>query len=56
MKDKPPSPEYRAFENLLGKVLSVSKAELNQRIAQEKREKKTPKFASHVSAVQAKHT
>jgi hypothetical protein len=39
MKDKPPSPEYQAFENLLGSVLSVSKTELNRRIAEERRER-----------------
>jgi hypothetical protein len=39
MKPKPQSAEYKAFENLLGKVLTVSKAELNQRIEKEKQEK-----------------
>jgi hypothetical protein len=43
MKTKPTSPEYKAFENMLGQVLTVSKAELNRRIEQEKREKRTPK-------------
>ena len=42
MKTKPKSAEYKAFENLLGSVLSVSKAELNRRIAQEKSEKRAP--------------
>jgi len=37
IKAKPQSPEYEAFENLLGSVLSVSKTELNRRIAEEKR-------------------
>jgi len=39
MKPKPQSPEYKAFENLLGQVLTVSKTELNQRLKQEKQEK-----------------
>ncbi len=52
MKDKPPSPEYQAFENLLGNVLSVSKQELNRRIAEEREEKRTAKSASPVSAGQ----
>ena len=51
MKTKPTSPEYRAFENLLGSVLSVSKTELNRRIEQEKSEKRTPRErASRVPA------
>jgi hypothetical protein len=41
MKPKPQSEEYRAFEALLGNVLSVSKQELNRRIEQEKNEKQT---------------
>lgn len=49
IKAKPQSPEYKAFENLLGSVLRVSKTELNRRIEQEKSEKRTPKSASHVS-------
>jgi hypothetical protein len=54
MKSKPTSPEYKAFENLLGSVLSISKAELNRRIEQEKR-KRTPKApASRVSGVPTK--
>ena len=40
MKPKPQSEEYRAFENVLGRVLTVTKAELNQRLSQEK---KTPR-------------
>jgi hypothetical protein len=36
MKTKPTSPEYKAFENLLGQVLAVSKSELNRRIEAEK--------------------
>ena len=39
MKPKPQSKEYRAFENMLGKVLTITKAELNQRLEKEKREK-----------------
>ena len=55
MKTKPQSAEYKAFENLLGSVLSVSKTELNRRIAEEKREKLTPRGrASRVSAVPTK--
>jgi hypothetical protein len=42
MKPKPQSDEYRAFESVLGKVLTVTKAELNQRLEKEKIEKKTP--------------
>jgi hypothetical protein len=45
MKPKPQSEEYRAFEALLGSVLKVSKAELNQRIKAEKRKPKAR--ASH---------
>jgi hypothetical protein len=55
MKTKPQSEEYRAFETILGKVLTVSKAELNLRIEEEKREKRKPKgHASRVPAVRAK--
>jgi len=55
MKSKPQSPEYRAFENLLGSVLSVSKTELNKRIEQEKSEKRSPKGrASRVVAFPTK--
>jgi len=49
MKPKPQSAEYKAFESLLGQVLTVSKAELNRRIEEDKREKRTPKSASRVS-------
>jgi hypothetical protein len=52
MNQKPQSAEYKAFENLLGSVLSVSKAELNRRIQAEKRKPKAP--ASRVSAAPAK--
>jgi hypothetical protein len=54
MKPKPQSVEYKAFEDMLGKVLTVSKAELNRRIEQEKIEKRSPKSASRASAVPTK--
>jgi hypothetical protein len=47
MKTKPQSEEYKAFETLLGRVLRVSKTELNRRIAEEKRKPKAS--ASRVS-------
>ena len=47
MKTKPQSEEYKAFETLLGRVLRVSKAELNRRIEAEKRKPKAS--ASRVS-------
>jgi hypothetical protein len=43
MKPKPQSTEYKAFESLLGQVLTVSKTELNRRIEQQKGEKRSPK-------------
>jgi len=49
MKPKPQSAEYKAFENLLGSVLTVSKAELNRRIEEDKREMRMSKSASRVS-------
>jgi hypothetical protein len=49
MKPKPQSEEYKSFESLLGKVLSVSKADLNQQIKADKQEKRIPKSASRVS-------
>lgn len=49
MKPKPQSEEYKRFENLLGRVLTVSKEELNRRLQEEKREKRTPKSASRAS-------
>jgi hypothetical protein len=49
MKAKPQSEEYRAFESLLGRVLSVSKAELTERLKEAKREKRHPKSASRAS-------
>ncbi len=54
MKPKPTSPEYKAFENLLGQVLTVPKAEIVRRIEEDKREKRTPKSASRVSASPSK--
>ena len=56
MKTKPQSAEYKAFENLLGKVLTVPKAEINRRIEEDRRDKRTPKSASRVSAVPTKQT
>jgi hypothetical protein len=50
MKTKPQSEEYKRFETLLGAVLSVPKAEITRRIAEDKREKRTPKAASRVPA------
>jgi hypothetical protein len=52
MKPKPQSAEYKAFENLLGQVLTVSKTELKSRIEAEKREPKAP--ASRASAAPTK--
>jgi hypothetical protein len=43
MKTKPQTPEYKAFENLLGQVLSVPKAEITRRIEDDKREKQASK-------------
>jgi hypothetical protein len=54
MKPKPQSVEYKAFENMLGTVLTVSKTELNRRIQQNKSEKRTPKAASRASDTPAK--
>ena len=51
MKPKPESEEYKAFEALLGSVLSVSKTELNRRIDAEKRK---PKSVSRVPAGRTK--
>jgi hypothetical protein len=47
VKTKPQSEEYTRFENLLGEVLSVSKAEINKRMKEEKRKPKAS--ASHAS-------
>jgi hypothetical protein len=54
MNKKPESPEYVAFESLLGRVLVVSKTELDKRIAEDKSEKQTPKAASRASAFPTK--
>jgi hypothetical protein len=56
MKQEPTSAEYKAFENLLGKVLAVPKADIDRRIEEDRREKRTPKSASRVSAVPAKRS
>jgi hypothetical protein len=41
MESKPPtSPEFARFDQLVGKVLSVSKAEVQRRIEEDKRETK----------------
>lgn len=53
---KPQSPEYKAFEDLLGAVLSVPKTEINRRMEEERREKQSSRSASHVPAVQATHS
>lgn len=54
MNTKPQSHEYKAFENILGKVLSVSKTELDRRIKEDKREKRIAKSASPALAVPTK--
>jgi hypothetical protein len=54
MNPKPQSEEYKAFENLLGNVLQVSKTELNKRLEQEKSEKQARVPVSRVSAVPTK--
>ena len=56
MKAKPQSEEYKAFEHLLGKVLTVSKTELNLRMKKAEHEKHTPTSASRASDAQAKRT
>jgi hypothetical protein len=43
MKPRPQSDEYKAFESLLGKVLRVSKAELQRRLEAEKKAKVSAK-------------
>jgi len=47
MSTKPQSPEYKAFENVLGKVLTITKAELNQRLENEKQEKRPSQPKNH---------
>ena len=55
MITKPKSEEYRRFESLLGRVLTVSKSELNSRLDAEKREKRSPKTpASRAADVSSK--
>jgi hypothetical protein len=54
MKPKPQSQEYKAFEQVLGKVLTVSKAELNERMKKNGQEKHTPKPVSRAPAVSSK--
>lgn len=55
MTTKPQTPEYAAFEGLLGAVLSVPKAKIDRRIAADREEKREPKSAFPASAVPAKH-
>ena len=50
MKSKPQSEEYQRFETLLGKVLSVSKAELDARLEAQKREKRASKASASRAA------
>lgn len=54
MKPKPKSDEYAAFQNVLGRVLRVSKAEMDRRIAADNasragRPKRGPKPKTSVS-------
>jgi len=49
MSSKPQSEEYRRFEGLLGKVLSVSKEDLKRQMQADKKEKRPAKAASHAS-------
>jgi hypothetical protein len=51
MKAKPQSQEYKAFENLLGQVLKVSKSDVKQQIEMDKQKKRTAKSASRDSDV-----
>lgn len=43
---KPQSEEYQRFENLLGRVLSVSKEELNRRLKENPPQKRVPKASA----------
>jgi hypothetical protein len=43
MKNKPRPEEHAGFENLLGEVIGVSKAEITRRIEEDKRKKRTSK-------------
>jgi hypothetical protein len=54
MKPKPQSDEYKAFETVLGKVLTVSKTELNERLKKAEHEKHIPKTASRASDASSK--
>ena len=54
MKTKPTSAEYKAFENVLGRVLTVSKKELDSRLQQQKHEKRSLKSASPAPAAPTK--
>lgn len=56
VSDKPNSPEYKAFEGLLSKVLSVSKTDLNRRLEEGKLDKQTPKSSSRASDAPAKRS
>jgi hypothetical protein len=51
---KPQSAEYKAFETLLGKVLTVSIRELGERMKNQEQEKHTPKPAPRAPAVSSK--
>jgi hypothetical protein len=46
MNPKPQSEEYKAFENLLGQVLRVSKADLKQQMEKDKAERRPKSSAS----------
>ncbi len=52
MIKKPDSQEYKAFENILGTVLGISKADLKRRMEEEKRTTNAP--ASRAFAVPSK--
>jgi len=54
MKSKPQSEEYRRFETLLGRVLSVSKADLKREEADSKKEKRPARVASRDSGVSSR--
>ena len=46
MKSKPQSDEYKAFEGMLGTVLSVPKAEITRRIKEDRQKKDLPSTRS----------
>jgi len=54
MKAKPQSSEYKAFESLLSKVLSVPKSEISKHLKEQKREKENLKSSSRASAASSK--